>query len=264
MALVTFEPMPLQVLDPQRAPVHLLGLRHKLELLDGAGVGLVWLMRFNQRLAETSADGFARLLKTGLNARHVVVGSDFRFGHGREGNFTRLRSLGKVHGFAAESVDPVLVDGQRVSSTAVRRALAAADFYLAERLLGRPYSVQGRVVRGRALGRTLGYPTANLRVPGGRSAITGIFAVRARVDAQSLRDGVASLGTRPVVGGGEMLLEVHLFDFDGDLYGRRMEVQFVEKLRDEAHFERLEDLVKQMKQDEELARSLLSGDGQYV
>jgi riboflavin kinase/FMN adenylyltransferase len=258
VALVTFEPMPMVLLDPARAPARLVGVRQKLELLRAAGVDLVWMMRFNHRLAATSAQDFAGLLKTGLNARHVVVGPDFRFGCRREGDFGRLEALGAQLGFTAERVSAVHVDGERVSSTAVRSALAAGDLAMAARLLGRPYTLLGRVIAGRALGRTLGYPTANLRVPGGRPALAGIFAIRARADEGDWRDGVANLGSRPAVGGGEPLLEAHLFDFDGDLYGRRLEVAFIEKLRDEAHFEHLDDLVIQMKRDEAQARDILA------
>ena len=261
LAVVTFEPLPLVVLDPQRAPARIIGTRQKLELLRAAGVDLVWMMRFNQQLARTPARVFAALLKTGLNARHVVVGSDFRFGHRREGDFARLQALGRELGFAAESLPPVLVDGQRVSSTAVRAALSQGAFRIAERLLGRAYTLSGRVLRGRALGRELGFPTANLRPPQGRLALSGVFAVRARFGDGAWRNGVASLGCRPAVGGGEALLETHLFDFSGDLYGRRMEVWFVKKLRDEAHFDRLDELVAQMKIDEAQARSVLGSAG---
>lgn len=261
VALVTFEPMPLAVLDPERAPPRLAGVRQKLELLRDAGVDLVWMMRFDQRLAATSARSFAGLLASGLNARHVVVGPDFRFGCRREGDFGQLQSLGRELGFSAERLPPVHVGGERVSSTAIRAALAAGELERAAHLLGRPYTLQGHVIRGKALGRTLGYPTANLRVPGGRPALTGIFAVRARVAGGRWCDGVASLGCRPAVGGGEPLLEVHLFEFGDDLYGRRLEVAFIEKLREEAHFERLEDLVAQMKTDEAQARGILADAG---
>ena len=259
LALVTFEPLPLVILDPQRAPARLTGTRQKLELLRAAGVDLVWMMRFNRQLADTSAQAFAAQLKSGLNARRVVVGSDFRFGRRREGDFASLQALGGEFGFEAESLPPVLVDGLRVSSTAVRAALSQAKFGIAERLLGRAYTLSGRVVRGQALGRQLGYPTANLRLPEGPLPLSGIFAVRARIDEGPWRDGVANLGYRPAVGGGEALLETHLFEFDGDLYGRRMEVRFVEKLRDEAHFDHLDGLVAQMKNDEAQARLVLAG-----
>jgi riboflavin kinase/FMN adenylyltransferase len=222
------------------------------------GVDRVWMLRFNRQLAATRAGEFARLLRQGMNARHVVVGPDFRFGRGREGDFAQLQELGLEFGFTAEKLPPVLLDDERVSSTAVRAALSRGDLRQAARLLGRAYTMSGHVVRGQALGRKLGYATANLRIPGGRSPLDGVFAVRTRWQDGPWQDGVANLGCRPAVGGGEPLLETHLLDFEGDLYGRRMEVMFVEKLRDEAHFDHLDLLVAQMKKDEAQARSVLA------
>lgn len=261
-AVVTFHPLPQAWFRPQAAPARLMGNRHKLERLRALGVDLVWLMRFNRSLASLGAREFAqRILADGLAARHVVVGEDFRFGRGREGDVALLGELGQALGFEVEVLAPVSVDGQRVSSTRVREALAAGDLGGAARLLGRPYRLRGRVQRGRGLGKDFGFPTANLhRVPQ-PPALQGIFAVRARLadDGDTAwRDGVASLGSRPSVGGGEVLLEVHLFGFQGDLYGRRLEVEFVAKLRDEEYFEDLDEMVRQMHEDARQAREALA------
>ncbi|MEJ2535091.1 MAG: bifunctional riboflavin kinase/FAD synthetase [Gammaproteobacteria bacterium] len=214
VAVVTFEPLPRYWLDPDTAPPRLTGPGHKLGLLHDAGVDLVWMMRFNARLASMSAEDFARrVLRDGLRARHVVIGADFRFGRRREGDVAQLERFGRDFGFGTEVLPTVERSGLRVSSTAVREALATDRLELAGELLGRPYTHCGRVVRGRQLGRRLGYPTANLRLPPGGSPLGGIYAVRARVAGGPWRDGIANLGVRPAVGGGEPLLEVHLFDF---------------------------------------------------
>jgi riboflavin kinase/FMN adenylyltransferase len=197
------------------------------------------------------------LLIDRLQAREVWVGPGFRFGHRRAGDITVLRDLGSTFGFAANEIEPVLLDGERVSSTRVRAALQAGDFALATRLLGRPYAIGGRVVRGNQLGRTLGFPTANLRFDRKTPALSGIYAARVHGLGADAKPAVASFGTRPTVGGREPLLEAHLFDFDGDLYGRRIEVEFVARLRDEEKFPDLPTLVAQMHRDAEQARALL-------
>lgn len=262
LAVVTFDPLPRYHFDRASAPPRLTGPGQRLALLARAGVDLTWMMRFNARLAAMPASEFVmQVLVHGLAASHVVVGDDFRFGRGREGTLDLLRSLGERHGFAVDVHAPVVVDGQRVSSTAIRAALAAGDLRQAECWLGRPYSLCGRVVRGRQVGRTLGYPTANVRTADGKCPLSGVFAVRARLRAPGAdgpwQDGVANLGVRPAVGGGEPLLEVHLFDFHGDLYAQRLETRLIGKLRDERNFDSLEALGAQMKEDEDKARALL-------
>lgn len=267
VAVVTFEPLPRFWFDRQSAPPRLTGPAHKLALLASHGVDLAWAMRFNGALASMPAPEFVRrVLVEGLAARHLVLGGDFRFGRRREGGLDLLEDLGRVHGYTVEMLPSVEDGGKRISSTRVRAALAEGRFEDASRLLGRPFSLCGRVVAGQRLGRSLGYPTANLRRPDGKCPVAGVFAVRARVHGRgpdepgsgTWRDGVANLGVRPAVGGGEPLLEVHLFDFDGDLYGRRLETHFVAKLRDEAHFETLDALKSQMCQDEARAREWLA------
>jgi riboflavin kinase/FMN adenylyltransferase len=187
----------------------------------------------------------------------VLVGPEFRFGHRRAGDIESLRRAGEVHGFVADEIAPVLLDGERVSSTRIRNALTTGDFAAAARLLGRPYAISGRVVRGSRLGRTLGYPTANLRfrkIP----ALQGIYATRVHGVADAPWPSVSSFGTRPTIGGVEPLLEAHLFDFDGDLYGRRIEIEFVARLRDEEKFPDLPTLVAQMDRDAAQARAILT------
>ncbi|MGD8384214.1 MAG: bifunctional riboflavin kinase/FAD synthetase [Lysobacterales bacterium] len=259
LAMVTFEPLPQAWFRPEAAPARLMPARQKLECLAEAGVDLVWLMRFNQALADMEADAFTREILAGvLAAKIVVVGEDFRYGRGRQGDIESLRQAGAALGFRLETFDTHEIGGRRVSSSAVREALAAGRFDEAAELLGRPFRMQGRVSRGRSLGRQLGYPTANMPLTAGPSPVKGVFAVKARLDRGRWRDGVANLGTRPAVGGGEFMIEVHLFDFAGDLYGHRMEVEFVAKLRDEEHFARIDDLVKQMREDECQARACLA------
>lgn len=253
-----FEPLPREFFATSVPPSRLTLPRQKIEGLRALGVDVIGLLRFNARLAAMSATEFVRqVLVERLRAREVWVGPDFRFGHGRSGDVQLLRELGRQHGFVAGDIAPVLVDGARVSSTRIRQALAAGDFAGAARLLGRPYSIGGRVVRGNQLGRTLGFPTANLRFGGKAPALSGIFATRVHGVDRMPVDAVASLGTRPTVAGTTPLLEAHLFDFDGDLYGRHVDVEFVARLRDEETFADLPSLVAQMHRDAVQARSLL-------
>lgn len=263
VAVVTFEPLPVTWFRPHDAPARLMSVRQKLEFLDSQEIGLVWLMRFNQALADMSAETFVQsALVDVLDPAHVVVGDDFHYGKARKGNTDSLRLAGQKHGFEVNTVATVEIDGKRASSSSIRHCLETGDLKRAARLLGRPFRMQGRVNRGRQLGRKFGYPTANMPLAVSPSPLEGIFAVRARqcesggIDS-GWRDGVANLGTRPAVGGEGFLVEVHLFDFDGDLYGKRMEVEFVKKLRDEKHFEDIDDLVVQMREDERLARKAL-------
>lgn len=264
VAVVTFEPLPRAWFDPASAPARITGPAQKLAALDKSGVDLAWMMRFNGRLAAMSAREFVEaVLVRGLRARHVLLGPDFRFGRGREGDVAQMSALGDALGFGVETLDPVQVGGKRVSSTGIREAMAAGKIRRAASWLGRPVTLCGRVVRGRRLGRELGYPTANVQLPRGGSPLNGIFAVRARVGAGTESDfwydGVANVGHRPAAGGGDALLEVHLFDFDGGLYGRWLETRFVERLREEQDFPGLDALVAQMKQDETRARAVLAG-----
>jgi riboflavin kinase/FMN adenylyltransferase len=254
---LSFEPLPREFFAKEAPPPRLTLPRAKFEALAELGVDLVGLLRFDGHLAAMSAEDFVRDVLVGrLRAREVWVGPGFRFGRDRGGDLQTLQSLGDRLGFSANAIDAI-DDGTRISSTRIRNALMTGDFGTSSRLLGRPYAISGRVVRGERLGRTLGYPTANLRFGGKTPPLSGIFAVRVRgVGAQPM-PAVASFGTRPTVGGREPLLEAHLFDFDGDLYGRRIDIEFVARLRDEHTFADLPSLVAQMHRDATQARTLL-------
>jgi riboflavin kinase / FMN adenylyltransferase len=257
--MVTFEPMPREYLLASNPPARLTSLRERWRCLAGMAAGRARLdylcvLRFDEALRSLSADGFMQLLAHRLNAAEVVVGHDFRFGKDGAATAESLRAAGR---FPVEIVAPIMVDGERVSSSGVREALAAGDLGRAERWLGRAYSMRGRVIAGEKLGRRLGYATANMPLERRRAALGGIFAVRVHGAGLAGRPGIASLGTRPTVHGSVPLLEAHLFDFSGDLYGRELEVQFVEKLRDEVHFASLDALVEQMHRDARDARRVL-------
>jgi riboflavin kinase/FMN adenylyltransferase len=258
MVAVGFEPLPREFFATDAPPPRLLLPRAKVEGLRGLGADLVGLLRFDARLAAMSAEAFVReVLLERLSAREVWVGPGFRFGKGRAGDIETLRSVGDASGFIAGEIEPVRLDGERVSSTRIRTALQAGDFTSAARLLGRSYAIGNRVVRGRQLGRTLGFPTANLRFDGKTPPLSGIFATWVHGVGARPWPSVSSFGTRPTVNGVEPLLEAHLFDFDGDLYGRRIEVEFVAKLRDEEKFDTLPALVVQMQRDAAQARLVL-------
>jgi riboflavin kinase/FMN adenylyltransferase len=216
------------------------------------------VLRFDRRMQAMGADEFIeRLLVNGLGVRHMVVGHDFHFARRREGTVATLHAAGSAHGFTVAEVDQFLVDGERVSSSLVREALNRGDLERATRLLGRPYRMAGRVRLGRKLGRTLGFPTANLALHRKVVPLWGIFAVRVSGAGLSNHPAVSSLGTRPTVNGTDPLLEVHLFDFDDDLYGQYLDVDFIARLRDEQKFPSIEALVAQMHRDAAAARTVL-------
>ncbi len=259
-AVLTFEPHPREIFTPDSAPTRLTSLREKLEILRGLGVAHVHVCRFTKPFAALSAEDFVRrILVEGLQARYVLVGDDFRFGAKRAGDFALLKQLGEKYGFEAETLHTVEAAGQRASSTAVREALAAGDMATATQMLGRPYSISGRVVGGDQLGRKIGYPTANIQLKHNRPPLTGIFAVRVQGLEQPDWPGVASLGTRPTVhANGRPTLEVHLFNFDRSVYRRHLRVEFLHKLRDEAKFPSLEALIAQIDEDARQAREMLN------
>lgn len=261
LVALSFEPLPREYFARGERPARLTLPRAKFEGLRAHGAELVGLLRFGPALSSMPAEEFAeRILAGRLSAREVWVGPDFRYGRGRGGDIHSLRASGERLGFAAAEIAPVIVDGERVSSSRLREQLAAGDLEGAAEGLGRRYAIDGKVVRGRQLGRRLGYPTANLRLMGKRTALTGIYATWVHGVGELPRASVSSLGTRPTVFGTEPLLEAHLFDFDGDLYGRRLRVEFVAKLRDEEKFDDLPALVRQMNLDAEQARKLLRHD----
>jgi riboflavin kinase/FMN adenylyltransferase len=257
--VLVFEPSSKEFIDPAGAPPRLTRWREKYLALAALGVDRLVTLRFDDEIRAMSPQCFVeQLLVADLNVRHLVVGNDFRYGANAEGTIHSLRAAGGTHGFGVEQVDAFIVDGVRVSSTAIRERLEQGDCAGAARLLGRRYRMIGRVAHGERLGRTLGFPTANLRLMRRKSPLWGILAVRVHgIEAQPL-NGVASLGTRPTVNGVEPLLEVHVFDFQGDLYGRPIEVEFVAKLRDELKFDSVDLMQVQMQVDAAQARDLLS------
>jgi len=257
--VMSFEPTPKEFFSATAPPARLMRFREKFDSLAEYGVEIFYCPRFSVAMRSIAADAFIRrILVHGLNARHVVIGDDFRFARKREGTLDALVRAGNALDYSVEQVPSVIVDGIRVSSTAIRDALAAGDLARASALLGRPYRMSGRIVRGRRVGRSLGYATANVDLRRRQSAVMGIYAVRVHGLAEGPVDGVASVGTRPTFDLTKPLLEVHLFDFDRDIYGEYIHVDFVEHLRDEEKFESVEDLVAQMQIDEENARSALA------
>lgn len=256
--VLTFEPTPREYLSPETPPARLTSLRERWRVLERLGLDSLLVLRFGEGLRNLSGEAFAGLLARDLAARAVVVGHDFRFGCNGEATAPMLAEAGRRLGFSVDVVPPVMLDGERVSSSGVRHALGRGEFEIAKRRLGRPYTMRGRVVPGQRLGRDLGFPTANLRVERRRSPLKGIFAVRVHGIGVTPLAGVASLGTRPTVGGVHTLLEVHLFDFAADIYGREIEVEFVAKLRDEEHFPTVEALVEQIHRDAAQARRILN------
>lgn len=257
-ATISFEPVPREFFARGALP-RLSSAREKIEQLFAAGMCRVLLLRFDAALAAMSAEDFVtRVLVARLQAREVLVGQEFRFGHARRGDVDMLQRLGHVHGFVVKELAPFAADdGTRVSSSAIRSLLAASQFDAAAHLLGRRFCIGGKVVHGLQLGRRLGYPTANIRLGRRLAPLQGIFAVRVHGAGLVGHAGVASLGVRPTVAGTEPLLEAHLFDFDGDLYGQRIDVEFIEKLRDEEKFPDLDSLVRQIDADAAAARRIL-------
>ncbi len=256
IAVMTFEPHPREFFSPEKAPARLASLREKLERFADAGVDVVYLCRFNQRFASLSSEAFINdILIKSLNAKTILVGEDFRFGAGRRGGVVDIANAGlnliSLPQVNLSDVDvQALGDSERVSSTRVRNALASGKLDVAKNLLGRPYSISGKVIHGAQLGRTLGFPTANVHMRHERPALTGVYAVK--LDGLS---GVANLGVRPTIAGvPKLLLEVHLFDFDGDLYDKHVQVEFFHKIRDEMKFDGLDALKAQIAKDAQVAR----------
>jgi riboflavin kinase/FMN adenylyltransferase len=255
--VLTFEPLPKEYFSPERPPARLTSFRERWRLLEQDGPEVLCLLHFNERLRALSAADFAAMLARG-GVRQIVIGHDFRAGRGGQANADWFQREGPRFDLAVDVVEPVMGEGLRVGSNAIRTALAAGDLGLAARLLGRPYTMCGRVVGGDRLGRQFGFPTANLRLARRQAPIDGIFAVRVRASGDHLGDGVASIGTRPTVGGITPLLEVHLFDFTGDLYGRELEVEFVARLRETLRFDNVDAMIEQMHRDAAAARAALT------
>jgi len=259
-AVMTFEPHPREFFTPDRAPTRISNLRDKLGALDAAGIDRVYIQHFNRKFAlVTAAEFVEQVLVDGCAVRWLLVGDDFRFGARRAGDNALLAQYAARGDFELEQMPTFDDGGERISSTAVRAALASGDLIRAERLLGRPYAISGRVLHGRKLGRSIGFPTLNLKIAHGHPAVHGIFAVNV-LGLGARRPGVASVGLRPTVdNAGRWMLEVHLFDFADDAYGRLVTVEFVKKLREERKYETLDDLSAAIRSDAAQARALFDG-----
>ena len=255
-AVILFEPQPLEFFRPLEAPPRLTRLREKLDRIRRCGIDRVVLLEFTRRLAQMAPQAFIEeVLVRGLGVRHLFVGDDFRFGRGRAGDFEALRRAGARFGFGVESLPTVALDGDRISSTRIRRALAAGDLATAEACLGRPYQIFGRVSRGHQRGRTIGFPTLNVPLHRRVSPLQGVFAVTVQGLGEGDIPGVANIGVRPTVAGDERpLLEVHLFDFDRQVYGAHVGVTFLRFIREERKFDSFDRLRRQIERDAAEAR----------
>jgi riboflavin kinase/FMN adenylyltransferase len=257
--VITFEPQPMEFFRPDEAPARLTRLREKIEAIADCGIDRVLLIHFDHTFASIEAEAFVTgTLVDGLGIRHLYVGDDFRFGQARRGDFALLQRMGGVHGFGVESLGTVERDGERISSTRVRAALQRGDLAHAAECLGRRYRICGRVAHGHQRGRTIGFPTMNVPLLRRATPLRGVFAVQVAGLGQAMRPGVANIGNRPTLkGDNRFLLEVHLFDFDDDVYGRAVEVDFVDRIRDEYKFPSFDALRQQIQRDVVRAREIL-------
>lgn len=257
--VMSFEPTPKEFFSADSPPARLMRFREKFDALEKHGIQIFYCPRFAQAMRNISADDFIRrILIHGLCTRHLVVGDDFHFARRREGSIEQLQRAARPLDYTVEQVPSVIVDGERVSSTAIREALAAGDMQRATAMLGRPYRMSGKIVRGEKVGRTLGFPTANVELRRRQSAVMGIFAVRVGGLPGSPKDAVASVGTRPTFAGTKPLLEVHIFDFDEEIYGEYIHIDFIARLRSEIKYDDVDELVAQMHLDADNARSALA------
>lgn len=257
--VMSFEPTPKEFFSADSPPARLMRFREKFDALREAGVDIFFCPRFDDRMRGMTADTFIRqLLIHAMNVRCLVIGDDFRFAAGRSGTVDELERAGRALGFKVRQEGSVVVGGRRVSSTAIRQALWTGNLELATQLLGRHYSMSGKVIAGDGLGHDLGYPTANVNLKRRQSPVMGIFAARVRGLSGQPLDAVASVGTRPTFGGTKPLLEVHIFDFDADIYGEYIQVDFIARIRSEEKFENAKALVEQMHLDSARAREILA------
>jgi len=255
----TFEPHPLKVLAPERSPRLLNTFHGKMKLFEAAGIEIVICANFTRAFADQNPEDFAReVLSEKIGVREVYVGYDYAFGRGREGSIESLRKMGQVLGFAVGIVEPVKVGGFVVSSSLVRDRISGGRVEAAAELLGRHYAIEGEVVHGSHRGHTLGFPTANLHTANELLPEFGVYAVLVEVDGRRLK-GVASIGVRPTFDSGPVSIEVYIFEFDNDLYGRQMEISFVSRLRGEEKFEDIDSLVRQIHKDVSDAKTVLAG-----
>lgn len=259
--VMSFEPMPKEYFSAERPPARLMRFGEKFEELASRGIDIFYCPFFAQPMRDISAADFIRrILIHGLDTRHLVVGDDFHFARHREGSIEELCGASAALGYEVEQLPSVIVNGERVSSTIIREALASGDLQRATALLGRPYRMSGKIIEGEKLGRTLGFPTANVALRRRQSAVMGVFAVRVQGLPGEPRDAVASVGTRPTFDGTKTLLEAHIFDFDEDIYGEYIHVDFIARLRSQIKFDDVDELVAQMHLDADNARSILATD----
>ncbi len=253
--VLIFEPQPIEFFAPDSAPSRLTRLREKLQEFQQHGVDRIVCLKFNREIANLSVDEFVRqILVDGLHVKQLMIGDDFRFAKNREGDFHSLQVAGLEHGFDVNMMQSYNIDNERISSTLIRKALAEGDIEKANRMLGRPYRISGRVVHGDKRGRKLGFATANIELKRYLSPVSGIFSGRVfGVDEQAL-DAVIYVGSRPVYKGTRVILEVHILDFNSDIYGEQIQVEFLEKLRGEGNIESEAELIEQMQRDIQNAR----------
>ncbi len=264
MMVIIFEPQPQEFFAPKAVPARLTRLREKLLAMHRYGVEKVLCIHFDSRFAALSTEEFIQqLLVNSLKVKHVVIGDDFHFGRGRQGNFATLQQAGQLYGFTVESQNTFIMDGERVSSTRIRQALEQNNMQQAARLLGRPYTFCGRIGYGQQRGRTIGFPTANIFLHRHVSPLLGVFAVFLHGINEQPLAGVANLGTRPTIDNNQLLLEVHVLDFNEKIYGRYVEVEFVNKLRSEQKFASFEELRQQIEIDVQSARDLFNSIRKY-
>jgi riboflavin kinase / FMN adenylyltransferase len=261
-AVVTFHPHPMEVLFPQKAPSFITSHQQKLDLIASCGIDATIVIPFDHKLSQMSALEFVdTVLVEKIGAKAIVVGHDYRFGHSREGDIAFLKKLGEQYGFKVETVTGIKVNDTVVSSTTIRQMIAGGKIKDANKLLGRFFEVSGTVIPGRKRGVTLGFPTANIRMPAIVSPRTGVYVVEAEVDGKTY-GGAANLGYNPTFGDTDLSLEAHLFDFDGDIYGKPITVRFIDRLRDELRFSGPDELIVQIRKDVDTAKKILKGSEQ--
>ncbi|MBT8436121.1 MAG: bifunctional riboflavin kinase/FAD synthetase [Gammaproteobacteria bacterium] len=259
--VIIFEPQPIEYFAPDKAPKRLARFREKIAYLKTQRIDYLLCLHFDQKLATQSAEDFVQqILIHSLNTKHLVIGDDFHFGKNRQGNFQFLKDNAERYGFMVDETETLMIDGERVSSTRIRENIQQGNFEKAAELLGRPYSLSGRIAHGQKLGRKLGYPTINIKMGDKTLIVKGIFAVHVKGLDNRVLEGVASIGTRPTVNGVDTILEVYILDFDRDVYGYSVEVHFLHKIRDEEKFDSLEELAAHIAQDTENAKSYFKRD----
>lgn len=257
-AVMVFEPQPEEIFAPDNAPARLSSLRDKYDSLIALGIDRLLCVSFSKEFAAQSPEAFVHgLLMAKLGVKFLVVGDDFRFGFKRTGDFSFLTRASAEYGFDVVSTQSFRLDNSRISSTAIRNALSGGDFIKATSMLGKPYSISGKVVHGEKNGRTIGFPTANILLRRHKTPLHGVFSVTVKVDASTF-GGVANLGSRPTLNGQQLQLETHLFDFAGNLYGKRIRVEFINKIRDESKFESFAQLKQQIELDAKSAKQSLA------